>query len=157
MTAAAQFDPADPRCPQCGGEMWNNISDNAQKTDGKRRPDFRCKENRDHVIWPPKPPKRSGSQKQGFASGDLPGDPAAAHGSAPARASTKEEKRAELASLAQLQRQCAQAVVQRTAPLLCDGKEAPGVSPESAAALINTLFIAAKERGLYYPVEAPAQ
>src|SRR4051812_14616852 len=114
MSTAAQpqFDPNDPRCPQCGGGMYDNPARHPKKTDGKRRPDFRCKDDRDHVIWPPRPAKtKAGSQKQGFAVGDLPGDPASAHGGAPPRASTKEEKRAELASLAQLQRQCAQAVL----------------------------------------------
>ena len=43
-----------PKCKKCGSEMWDN---RAQKAEGKftTGPDFNCKADGSHVIWPPKP------------------------------------------------------------------------------------------------------
>ncbi len=39
----------EPKCPKCGGHMWNNI---ATKRNPKQ-PDFKCKDKQcDGVIWP---------------------------------------------------------------------------------------------------------
>lgn len=79
----SRFDPNDPQCPTCGADMYDNRKDNEGKRDGKRRPDFRCKRDRDHVIWPPRdkdgpPPRRGqkqqGGGKRGYSVGDLPDD-----------------------------------------------------------------------------------
>jgi hypothetical protein len=77
-----RFDPDNPECPQCGAAMYDNRADNRQNP-GKRRPDFRCKRDREHVIWPPRdkdgpPPRRGqkqqGGGKRGYSVGDLPDD-----------------------------------------------------------------------------------
>lgn len=51
----------EPRCPKCGGLMWNNI---ATKRNPKQ-PDFKCKDKQcDGVIWPPRDGTPSRSMPQ---------------------------------------------------------------------------------------------
>jgi hypothetical protein len=133
--------------------MYDNRRENEQKRakgDATRRPDFKCKDKDGcgGVIWPP----REKAAPKGAAKGAQAGAPSA--NGTPAPPKTKEQKRAELAALAQLHRQCAQAVLARTVPVLAEGTDALGCTPETVAALINTLFIAADRRGLHYPVDA---
>lgn len=55
---AAQQDQSDQRCPECGGEMW----DNRQSKRSPNSPDFKCKNapkqrgqaGCEGVIWPPR-------------------------------------------------------------------------------------------------------
>lgn len=140
MTTAA----VPTACPQCGGDLWDNRADNAKKSDGRRRPDFRCKEDREHVIWPPSEKKngqRTGGGKQGYSSGaPLPGEETPA-------AVTPEEQGAKLRKLMALHTAITTHVVTKESPLFLDAKV--GDSPEAASTRINTLFIAATAAGLH--------
>jgi hypothetical protein len=129
MTTAA----APSACPQCGGDLWDNRADNAKKNDGRRRPDFRCKENKDHVIWPPREAK--GSSANGVAAAP------------PAVPLTPEERGARLGRLMQMHSAITKHVVGQESPMFDTGKV--GDSPEAASTRINTIFIAATQAGLH--------
>ncbi len=138
MSTAAETVPTE--CPQCGGDLWDNRADNAKKHDGRRRPDFRCKEDRDHVIWPPSEKKGAASKsngKQGYSAGDLPGDPAPR---------TEEEKEEALKRLGALHRRCLVSALSESKAME-DAKV--GDSPEAASARCAQLFIAATQAGLH--------
>lgn len=152
------FDPENPVCPQCGGDMYDNRADNRQHPE-KRRPDFRCKSDREHVIWPPREKKagkggakgKPSSAKQAYSSGDLPGDPApaptpAAAPVAPSPLSPDKLKEAEQARTARI---CGN---MRTAIDFFGHKEKGmlkkmdeldmGYTPETVQCLVTSLFIA---------------
>lgn len=133
MTHAAT-NAAPTECPQCGGDLWDNRADNAKKNDGRRRPDFRCKENKEHVIWPPREAKGSGSN--GARSPAPPATPL-----------TAEEKGEALRRILSLHTTIAKHVVSQESTLLETGKV--GDSPEAASTRINTIFIAATQAGLH--------
>ena len=130
MTHAAT---AAPDCPHCGAAMYDNRRDNATKNDGRRRPDFRCKENKDHVIWPPREAK--GQSANGAASVQ------------PAAPLTPEERGERLRRLMSMHAAITKHVVSQESPLFETGKV--GDSPEAASTRINTIFIAATQAGLH--------
>lgn len=45
-----------PKCPKCGGDMWDNRRKKASGEISAKSPDFKCKDkqNCDGVIWPPR-------------------------------------------------------------------------------------------------------
>ena len=51
-----------PNCPKCGGQMWDNRKENAERVASgqKARPEFACKDkaNCGEVLWPPKDKKQ---------------------------------------------------------------------------------------------------
>lgn len=51
---AVRANAAVPSC--CGREMWSNVAENVERAQqGKSlRPNYVCKENKEHVIWPEK-------------------------------------------------------------------------------------------------------
>lgn len=129
MTTAA----APTACPQCGGDLWDNRADNAKKNDGRRRPDFRCKENKDHVIWPPRDAKPQSSNGAAAAAPVVP--------------LTPEERGERLRRLMSMHAAITKHVVSQESPLFETGKV--GDSPEAASTRINTIFIAATAAGLH--------
>lgn len=138
---AAEHAAAPSACPECGGDLWDNRADNAKKHDGRRRPDFRCKENRDHVIWPPREKK---GEARANGNGSTPDVPPPAPPPAPL---TAEERGEALRKLLSLHTTIAKHVISQESTLMETGKI--GDSPEAASTRINTLFIAAKEMGLH--------
>jgi hypothetical protein len=129
---------APAACPECGGDLWDNRADNAKKQDGRRRPDFRCKDNRDHVIWPPR--EKKGEARSSGSNGTAPA-------TVPVPTLTPEEKGEALRKMLALHSTIAKHVVGQESPLFLTAKV--GDSPEAASTRINTLFIAAKEMGLH--------
>jgi hypothetical protein len=129
---------APAACPECGGDLWDNRADNAKKQDGRRRPDFRCKENRDHVIWPPR--EKKGDGRSTGSNGTAPV-------AAPAPVLTAEQKGEALRRMLSLHTTITRHVISQESTLMETGKV--GDSPEAASTRINTLFIAAKEMGLH--------
>lgn len=154
--AAEQFDPTDPRCPECGGDMYDNRADNAKKTDGKRRPDFRCKDDREHVIWPPREKKGAGkgsakaSQEKGaYSIGRLPGVDEEGGPAAPAAASPLSPEAIKAAETARRDRICVN--MKRSITYFGDKTQGMlklmddldmGYTPETVQHLVTSLFIA---------------
>lgn len=136
-TAAASY-AAPVACPECGGDLWDNRADNAKKNDGRRRPDFRCKDNRDHVIWPPR--EKKGESRSNGSNGTAPAAP-------PPAPLTAEEKGEALRRLLSLHTTITRHVISQESTLMDTGKV--GDSPEAASTRINTLFIAATAMGLH--------
>jgi hypothetical protein len=117
--------------------MWDNRHDNAQKNDGKRRPDFRCKKNREHVIWPPKEEKSEPAAQATPAAAVVP----------PPAVLAPEERGEALRKLLSMHTTITKHVVAQESPLFATGQV--GDSPEASSARINCIFIAAKEMGLH--------
>lgn len=44
----------DRLCPKCGSPMWDNRAKKASGEFSPKGPDFTCKTDRTHVIWPPR-------------------------------------------------------------------------------------------------------
>lgn len=156
MTAAQQQFDAAPQCPKCGADMWDNREDNALKRDGRRRPDFRCKDDREHVIWPPQERKggkgaaKPSQEKGSYSIGRLPGvDDDGAPGAAAPRPSPLSPEAIKEAEKSRRDRIC---VNMKTAINYFGDKEKGmlkqmdeldiGYTPETTQALITTLFIA---------------
>jgi hypothetical protein len=139
-TATHNVDAPITECPDCGGDLW----DNRTTKRNAKQPDFRCKDRDDcgAAIWLKKKETngKRGAQKEAHSmGGPLPGEEPVAE--------TAEAKKERLGALGQLQVICAKIVRERTVPVLIAGTNPVGVSPESQAAMINTLFIAAERRG----------
>lgn len=55
---------APSECPQCGGELWNNVKKKASGSMNAKAPDFSCKDKEGcgWVQWPPKAEKAVGGK-----------------------------------------------------------------------------------------------
>lgn len=42
------------QCPTCGSDMWDNRAKKASGEFNPKSPDFTCKADRTHVVWPPR-------------------------------------------------------------------------------------------------------
>jgi len=143
MTAAA----IEVACPKCGGEMYDNRGPNKKNPKG---PDFKCKaykEGCEGVIWPPRsgvpkatPPKPAPQYVANKPNAELP----------PLLQNAAEEDTAELAAkigfdITPIQKQLSlytaltEFVLRDIAPIYERAKI--GMSPESAAACAQTLYI----------------
>lgn len=124
-------------CPKCGaGNMW----DNRDSKRNPKAPDYRCRDRDcDGAVWEKKAGKSSNG-KQGFSSGDLPGDPA------PVTVRTPEQKKLEWESLKTMHLRALRAAMEEAKEL---ETAKIGDSPEACSARTAQLFIAAKEMGLH--------
>lgn len=144
MDTRGRFNPDDPECPECGSGMYDNRAENA-KHPGKRRPDFRCKRDREHVVWPPREKKEKGVARRDEPALAIHRDEAPAP--APAAPLTVEERNKALTRLMNMHTVITKHVLTQEAPHFLTAEV--GDSPEAASARINSIFIAAKEAGLH--------